>query len=127
MLTKLAASIGTAVRKAYRRPVYSRDVLWETRVVPAPFKKTEHWWVVAFLDGYRYSGWMHPGVEVRRPLDSLMTYIGRKKMFQVRLPEELHRWLKGYAAKHGVSMTEVMVTYVESLKEKEDNMSVKQL
>ncbi len=48
-------------------------------------------------------------------------------MMQVRVPEELHRWLKGYAAQHGTSMTEVVVTYLESLKHKEDTISVKQL
>ncbi len=127
VLSKLAASVGVAMRRTAKRPVYARDVLWETRVVPKPFKETTRWWVVAFMDDCRYSGWMHPGVEVRRPLDTLMTYVGRKKMMQVRVPEELHRWLKGYAAQHGTSMTEVVVTYLESLKHKEDTISVKQL
>jgi len=75
------------------------------------------------MDGHRYSGWVLDGLEARRPMETVMTYAGRKKMMQVRVPDELHRWFKGYAVRHNVSMTEVVVTYIESLRQKENDMS----
>jgi len=46
--------------------------------------------------------------------------MSQKKMAQFRLPEDLHKWFKSYCAKHGVSMTDVLVDYLNRLRELEE-------
>ena len=123
VMTRLARNVSRVLNKPGGRRLLARDVLWATRPEPPPFEYTERWWSVVFMDGHRYSGWVLDGLEARRPMETVMTYAGRKKMMQVRVPDELHRWFKGYAVRHNVSMTEVVVTYIESLRQKENDMS----
>jgi len=39
--------------------------------------------------------------------------------FTIRISDDLHRWLKGYAKRNDISMSRVVKEYLESLRRKE--------
>ncbi len=43
-----------------------------------------------------------------------------KKMMQIRIPPDLHKWLKLYAAKNDTTMTEILISYLYQLRRREE-------
>ena len=43
-----------------------------------------------------------------------------KKMMQIRIPSDLHKWLKLYAAKNDTTMTEIVISYISRLKKSDE-------
>jgi predicted HicB family RNase H-like nuclease len=41
-----------------------------------------------------------------------------KKMMQIRIEGDLHKWLKLYAAKNDITMTDIIIQYLEYLRRK---------
>ena len=48
--------------------------------------------------------------------------MSKETRFTIRITDELHQWLKRYALYEGVTMTGIVVGYLESLRQKEGDV-----
>ena len=46
----------------------------------------------------------------------------KETRFTIRITGELHQWLKRYALYEGVTMSEIVIGYLESLRQKEGDV-----
>ena len=44
-------------------------------------------------------------------------YMTGKKMMQIRITSDLHKWLKLYAAQNDTTMTTIIIEYLEKLRQ----------
>lgn len=78
------------------------------------------WFVQVFFDGVgRYIGEMSNDFILCGWVEEMKKELGESKQFQLRMPPELHWWLKTYAAKNQTTMTEVLLQHVRSLQARE--------
>lgn len=96
------------------------------KLQPVPKGK---WYTQAFpQDGYRYAGLLDRDLTAYGWIEHMKKDVGATKQFQLRVPADLHWWLKQYAAKNRMTMTDVMVRYLQSLRAREEGrMRVEEL
>lgn len=79
-------------------------------------KKGVKWYTKTAIGDDQYVGFLE--------FDACFEYIpfrvrkdmSRTKMVQMRIPDELHKWFKKYSQERDVSMTEIVVLYLEYLR-----------
>ena len=86
------------------------------------------WYTQVFPDdGYRYHGYLTEDLVVYGDIENMPNDL-RSKQFQLRLPDDLHWWLKQYAAKNRITMTDVIIRYLQALRAREEGaMRVEEL
>ena len=67
-----------------------------------------------------YAGSLPHEICLMRAISEVKDNMSDKKMMQIRIPPELHKWFKLYATKNETTMTEVLISYLYSLKRKEE-------
>lgn len=82
--------------------------------------KSELWFTQVFIEGLTYAGHLKEEVCLTRTIIEVRDIMSDKKMMQIRIPPELHKWFKLYATKNETTMTEVLISYLYSLKRREE-------
>ena len=95
-----------------------RDLIHEEE--SADLTWTSRWVCRLFIDGNVYVGTFDRDVCLIRPLKEALSYMSAKKMMQIRIPSDLHKWLKLHAAKNDTTMTDIIISYVTRLKQKSE-------
>tara|TARA_B100001250_G_scaffold409845_1_gene435016 strand:- start:4016 stop:4396 length:381 start_codon:yes stop_codon:yes gene_type:complete len=126
-MRKAAAVARKALSENYHdRPV--RDVLlgsWPEETL----KRSRKWFCQVFLGGERYIGVLDREICLFNNIEEVLNNMsGNKKMMQIRIPTDLHKWLKLYAAKNDTTMTEIVISYISRLKKSDEkNVEVTQI
>lgn len=119
VMRKAAAVARKALAENYHdRPV--RDVLLGSWPEETP-KRSRKWFCQVFLGGERYIGVLDREICLFNNIEEVLKNMsGNKKMMQIRIPTDLHKWLKLYAAKNDTTMTEIVISYISRLKKSDE-------
>ena len=82
--------------------------------------KSETWFTQVFVGGVTYSGNLPYEVCLLRTVVEVFSEMNNKKMMQIRIPPDLHKWFKLYATKNETTMTEVLINFLHTLKRREE-------
>lgn len=95
--------------------------LLETVIAPREVEKSQRWFSQVFLPNATFAGHTRQEVCLTRIISEVKDIMAaEKKMMQIRIPPDLHKWFKLYATKNETTMTEVLISYLYSLKRKEE-------
>ena len=94
-----------------------------------PNPKSKLWLCQAFLGGERYFGKLEREICFFGIVEEVAeAMLSEKKMMQIRISGDLHKWLKLYAARNDTTMTEIIIQYLEFLRRKaEKSVQVEQI
>ena len=106
----------------------SRDILDSmTGYFPNPYGN--RWYCQVFLGQHNYAGELEREIcllDIVEEVADIM--LSEKKMMQIRISGDLHKWLKLYSAEHDVTMTDIIINYLEYLRRRsEKSVSVEQI
>ena len=75
-----------------------------------------------FLGDTRYLGYLKQDICLFGVVGEVLEAMSNKskKMMQIRIPTDLHKWLKLYAAKNDTTMTEIVFSYVTRLRQHDE-------
>ena len=79
------------------------------------------WFCQVFIDGARQVGFFPRCICFHRVAEEAMQQMSDKKMMQIRIPADLHKWLKLHAAKEDSTMTEIILNYLRGLRRRSEN------
>ena len=98
----------------------SREILDSIKdYLPNP--RSKYWFCQVFLNGEVYKGHLPREICFLEILEEVsVAMLSEKKMMQIRISADLHKWLKLYAAKNDTTMTEIIIQYLEYLKRRSD-------
>lgn len=78
------------------------------------------WYSQVFLpNGDIFAGVTEEDIVSRMPSE-VASRMRNDKSLQVRIPVELHMWLKSYSARKGLTITDVIISYLQRLKQREE-------
>ena len=78
------------------------------------------WYSQVFLpNGDVFAGVTEEDIVARTPAE-VASRMKKDKSLQVRIPMELHTWLKAHAASKGITITDIIVSYLLRLKKQEE-------
>lgn len=97
----------------------TREIL-ETVATTRNIKRSSLWFTQVFIEGVTYAGNLSHEICLTRVISEVRDIMSDKKMMQIRIPPDLHKWFKLYATKNETTMTEVLISYLYSLKRKEE-------
>ena len=83
-------------------------------------KSSKDWFTQIFIDGRVYMGQLPYEVCLTNVVLEVYEKMNEKKMMQIRIPPDLHKWFKLYATKNETTMTEVLINYLKALKRREE-------
>ena len=84
---------------------------------PAPTpKKQVEWLCQVFLHGERFRAYLPRDICLMGTIDEVRDYMSEKKMMQIRIPSDLHKWLKLHAAENDTTMTKIILSYLRRLR-----------
>ena len=98
----------------------SRDLLDSFPLDPGKISVTKHWTCQVFIDGIRFLGSTDTDLCFLAQIDEVVRYMASKKMMQIRIPADLHKWFKLYAAKNDTTMTEIVISYLNRIRHAEE-------
>jgi hypothetical protein len=104
----------------YKSPKVKNQTLHELLTIGVEVERTSEWVVQCFFPEDRYIGKLPNDPCMFETITEVKRYMAGKKMMQVRIPEDLHLWLKTYAAMNGLTITEVILTYLERLRAQDE-------
>jgi len=105
----------------------SRYVLNAIREYRVP-EEVSDWYCAVFLNGVRFCGFLDEDICVMGAVEEVEKDMAKQKMIQIRIDDHLHRWFKVYAADQGLSMTDIIISYIKYLKRKsEKSVEVEQI
>jgi len=78
------------------------------------------WYTQVFLDDAVYAGELKYEVCLTRVISEVYRAMNDKKMMQIRIPPDLHKWFKLYATKNETTMTEILISYLHLLRRREE-------
>lgn len=84
----------------------------------SPNPKNDLWLCQVFLNGKRYLGYLEREICFFGEVEEVVDAMSDKKMMQIRIEGDLHKWLKLYAAKNDITMTDIIIQYLEYLRRK---------
>ena len=118
-MRKAAAVARRALADGYHDfPV--REVLKASHA-PEGVGNTKKWFCQVFLEDQCYAGMLDREICLFNEIEEVVNSMsGSKKMMQIRIPTDLHKWLKLYAAKNDTTMTEIVISYVERLRKSDE-------
>lgn len=85
-----------------------------------PNKKRSNWFCQVFLDSEKYAGETERDICFYGIIPEVKEFMTGKKMMQIRISADLHKWLKLHAAQNDTTMTEIIIQYLERLRQKSD-------
>jgi hypothetical protein len=106
----------------------SRDIL-DSMTGYFPNPKGTHWYSQVFLGRHTYAGELEREICLLDIVEEVLhIMLPEKKMMQIRISGDLHKWLKLYSAKYDTTMTDVIINYLEYLRRRsEKSVKVEQI
>jgi len=106
----------------------SRDIL-DSMTGYFPNPKSSHWYCKVFLGKHCYVGELEKEICLLDTVEEVAKImLSEKKMMQIRISSDLHKWLKLYSAKHETTMTDIIINYLEYLRRRaEKSVKVEQI
>jgi len=95
----------------------ARELLSEI-IEYAPNKRTKKWLCQVFLGKNRFLGELDNEICFYGSIPEVIKQMTGKKMMQIRISADLHKWLKLHAAQNDTTMTEIIILYLERLRQK---------
>lgn len=110
-------------------PTYPAREILELITGNLPNPKSRQWLCQVFLYGSRYLGTLDREICFLGSIEEVSeAMLSEKKMMQIRISGDLHKWLKLYAAKNDTTMTEIIIQYLEYIRRKsEQSVKVEQI
>jgi len=78
------------------------------------------WLCQVFLHGDRYLGRVEKEICFLGAVEEVVMALTEKKMMQIRIPGDLHKWLKLHAARNDTTMTDIVILYLEHIRRKSE-------
>ena len=85
-----------------------------------PNRKSGAWFCQVFLGKAKYIGEVDKDICFYQIIPEVKEFMTGKKMMQIRISADLHKWLKLHAAQNDTTMTEIIIQYLERLRQKSD-------
>jgi len=86
------------------------------------------WLCQVFLHGKKYIGKLRTEICFLNVVEEVVMDMTDKKMMQIRISADLHKWLKLHAAKNETTMTNIIIQYLEYVRRKTDrSVTVEQI
>jgi hypothetical protein len=82
-----------------------------------PNTRKKEWFCQVFLPEGRYAGTLPEDICFYRYIQEVIEHMTGKKMMQIRISADLHKWLKLHAARNDTTMTDIIVRYLEKLRQ----------
>tara|TARA_B100000131_G_scaffold221323_1_gene212858 strand:+ start:43345 stop:43731 length:387 start_codon:yes stop_codon:yes gene_type:complete len=95
----------------------SRRLLDASRVFETNSRRKK-WFCQAFISGERYAGHLDHDICFYRIVPEVRRHMSSKKMMQIRISSDLHKWLKLHAAQNETTMTTIIINYLERMRQK---------
>lgn len=110
-------------------PTYPAREILEVINGNLPNPKSRHWLCQVFLNGERYLGKLDREICFLGVVEEVSeAMLSDKKMMQIRISGDLHKWLKLHAAKNDTTMTEIIIQYLEYIRRRsEKTVKVEQI
>lgn len=87
---------------------------------PRKVEKSSSWFTQIFIGDLRYAGELPHEVCLTRIVLEVFNTMTDKKMMQIRIPPDLHKWFKLYATKNETTMTKILIAYLQMLRRREE-------
>ena len=85
-----------------------------------PNSRSNTWFCQVFFGETRYAGNVERDICFYKIIPEVKEFMTGKKMMQIRISADLHKWLKLHAAQNDTTMTEIIIQYLERLRQKSD-------
>jgi hypothetical protein len=108
----LGRSTGTFPRSSPARELLEAATVYED--IP----HMASWDVQVFIRGSRRKGCVEHEICFTSVVEEVVAYMSDRKMMQIRISDDLHKWLKMYATKNDTTMTNVVISYLTRLRER---------
>jgi hypothetical protein len=82
--------------------------------------RSKAWYCQVFLFGERYEAWLDQDICFFRLISEVKNNMSAKKMMQIRISADLHKWLKLHAAQNETTMTNIIINYLERIRQKSE-------
>ncbi len=115
---KLAKDVKSKLSLHYHRSP-AKFVLDSVREYRKP-EQSDLWYCTFFYGREKFSGELDRDISFMSVPKEVRDSMSKKKIVQIRLDTDLHRWLKTYAAEKGVTMTDIIKNYIRYIKAKSD-------
>ena len=97
----------------------SRDFLYRAQQFEQN-TRSRKWFCQVFLPSGRYSGILDREICLSTIIQEVIRHMNGKKMMQIRISADLHKWLKLHAAKNDTTMTQIIIDYLERLRQRSE-------
>ena len=97
----------------------SKELLREVVSYESNYNSNQ-WFCQVFIKDYRYIGELERDICFYEIIPEVIDFMTGKKMMQIRISADLHKWLKLHAAQNDTTMTEIIIQYLERLRQKSD-------
>ena len=88
---------------------------------PRRIPRRTTWFTQVFAEGFRYAGELPVDICHMGVVGEIVSLMAARRMVQFRIPADLHIWFKRYAARKGVTMTDLMIAHIEKLRRADEN------
>ena len=92
--------------------------LLDAAIVYEPNPKNKSWVVQTFTSSGRFLGESDREMCLTAVIEEVVSYMSERKMMQIRISDDMHKWLKMYAAQNSTTMTEVVLMYLRRLRDR---------
>lgn len=114
---RLKHESGLLRKGAPERELPARKLIeWAGGVRLKPLERQKDWLCQIWFDGVAYIGYLPHEICFTQTVEEVVEKIIGTQMTQLRLPIELHTWLKTYAAKQNTTMREIVIYLLTQLK-----------
>ena len=96
------------------------ELLEEASIGKQHIPRFSGWFCQVFLDEHRYKGFLAEDPCCFRIIAEVKDHMTQKKMMQIRIPTELHKWFKLHAAKNDTTMTQIIISYIRRVRQREE-------
>jgi hypothetical protein len=97
----------------------SRDFLDQAQQFEKNTRRRK-WFCQVFLPSGTYAGDLDREICLSTVIQEVIRYMSGKKMMQIRISADLHKWLKLHAAKNDTTMTQIIIDYLERLRQRSE-------
>lgn len=101
-------------------PNVSYGDLLDGVLVPRKIQRRSDWFTQVFHDGGRFVGELVGDICHMGMPDVVVKHMAHRKMMQVRVAVDLHSWFKRYCIRKNVTMSDVLIEYLEYLRQKDE-------
>lgn len=107
------------VGNLYDRTLSYGDLLAQL-LEPRKIAKRRTWFTQVFHDGGRYVGELEGDICHTGMPEVVVKHMATRKMMQFRVSHDLHAWFKRYCIRKNLTMSDILIDYLEYLRKKDE-------